>query len=259
MLFFVAVNLFFTVSAGWAQDEARGLTVPLEIGFDEKPGAFVPLDVPFVTEDGKGVVFGDVLRGPTILTIVYYKCPNACDFLLSGLAAVLRTYADKPDSAPNLVSMTIDELETPADATIAKNIAYEAIEKPFPRGKWKFLTGSRDSILRVTGAVGFKFNRTGADFDHPIGIIILSPKGKVVRYIIGTDFLPADIMMSLMEASTGTIQPTIARVLRFCFSVDPKNHRLVFNTLQVSGTVIFLFAGVFVLYLVFGKKRRVKG
>jgi len=51
---------------------------------------------------------------------------------------------------------------------------------------------------------------------------VLSPQGKVVRYIMGTDYLPMDISMSLMEASNGTVQPTIARVLRACFSYDPK-------------------------------------
>jgi len=238
---------------------AKEFAPEVELGFDEKPGALVPIDVPFVAEDGKKVLFGDVLKGPTILAIVYYRCPNACDALLTSIADVLRPYADKPDTAPNLVSMTIDERETGVDALYAKNIAYQSIEKPFPQDKWKFLTGPKESILRVTNAVGFRFSRNGNDFDHPIGLIILSPKGQVVRYILGTDFLPVDIKMSLMEAAAGTIQPTIARVLRFCFSVDPKSHKLVFNTLKVSGIVIFSLAGLFVLYLIFGKKRRVKG
>jgi hypothetical protein len=62
--------------------------------------------------------------------------------------------------------------------------------------------------------------------------------------------------MSLMEASNGTVQPTIARVLRACFSFDPKSHRFVFNILQVSATVIFSLLGIFIVFLVvLGRKR----
>jgi protein SCO1 len=230
-----------------------------ELGFTEKPGAQIPLDSEFVTETGAHVHLADAIKGPTILSIVYYKCPNACDFLLTGIASLLRSYSDNA-AAPNLLTMTIDERETPADATDAKRVAFEAIEKPYPEDKWHFLTGSAESIKKVTDAVGFHFIRRGDDFDHPIGLIILSGKGKVTRYILGTDFLPVDLTMSLMEASTGTIQPTIARIARLCFSYDPKSHSYVFNMLQVSAAVIATIVAIFVLYLVLsGRKRRTRG
>jgi protein SCO1 len=227
-----------------------------ELGIDEKLGNFVPIDVPFIDETGSPVLLGDVIKGPTILSIVFYKCPNACDFLLSGIGGVLRSYADNPGQEPNLVTLTIDESETPADAIKAKNIAFSFIQKPFPPGHWHFLTGPQGSIKKVTDAVGFHFVKKGDDFEHPVGLIILSPKGEIVRYILGTGFLPLDLKMSLLQASSGVVRPTIYRMLRFCFSYDPKNNRFVFNLLRVSATVIFVFIGVFVLYLVVSGKRR---
>jgi protein SCO1 len=229
------------------------------MGVEEKPGTMVPLDIPFVTEQGDSVLLRDVVKGPTILCILYYKCPNACSLLLTSIANVLRTMADQPGNAPNVLCMSVDERETPADAMKAKTIAFEAMQKPYPAGRWHFLTGSAASINTVTNAVGFRFVKRGNDFDHPLCLIILSPQGKVTRYILGTDYLPIDITMSLMEASEGAVQPTIARVLRACFSYDPKSHRFVFNILQVSATVIFALIGVFILYLVIsGRKRRAK-
>lgn len=248
-----------TGSPAIAEDsnQVSGSIIP---GIDEKLGNYVPLDLPFVTETGNAIQLRNVIKAPTVLSIVYYKCPNACDYLLTGISSALRSYTDRPGSEPNLITLTIDERETPADAMKAKNIAFEAIEKPYPSNKWHFLTGSRESIKKLTDAVGFRFVRNGDDFDHPIGLIILSPQGKVVRYIMGTDFLPVDLTMSLMEASTGTVSPTIARVLRFCFSYNPKSHQFVFNTLRVSAIVIFVLVGSFVIYLVLsGRKRRLKG
>ena len=229
------------------------------MGMDEQPGAMVPLDLPFVTETGDSVRLRDVVRGPTILSLLYYRCPDACSTLLTSIANVLRPFADKPESAPNVITISIDENELPADAVKAKTIAFEALQKPYPAGRWRFLTGPAKSIKTVTAAVGFRYVKKGNEFDHPLGIIILSPKGKVVRYILGTDFLPMDISMSLMEASSGTVQPTIARVLRACFSYDPKSHRFVFNILKVSATVIFTLLGIFIAYLVIsGMKRKVR-
>jgi protein SCO1 len=229
------------------------------MGMEEHYGAMVPLDLPFVTQTGDTIRLRDVVNGPTILSLLYYKCPDACSILLTSIANVLRPFAEKPETAPNVVTISIDENETPADAMKARTIAFEAIQKPYPADRWHFLTGPAESIKKVTGAVGFRYVKKGDEFDHPLGLIILSPQGKVVRYIMGTDFLPMDITMSLLEASNGTVQPTIARVLRACFSYDPKSHRFVFKILQVSATVIFTLLGIFIAYLVIsGMKRKAR-
>jgi protein SCO1 len=158
------------------------------------------------------------------------------------------------------LTVTIDDKETAADAMAAKKIAYESIEKPYPSDKWHFLTGNIESINKLCQSVGFHYVKNGDDFDHPIGLIILSADGKVVRYILGTDFLPMDLKMSLMQASKGVVTPTIARVLRFCFSYNPKSHQFIFNTLRVSATVIFILIAGFIIFLIFsGKNRKNRG
>jgi protein SCO1 len=240
-----------TRPAALADTEAPGA-----MGMDEKPGAMVPLNLPFVTETGDSVRLSDVVKGPTLLSLLYYTCPDACNTLLVSIANVLRSFAGKPETAPNVVCISINPNEMPEDAMKARAIAFEAVQQPYPTGRWHFLTGPAKSIKTVTGAVGFRYVKKGNEFDHPLGIIILSPKGKVVRYILGTDYLPMDISMSLMEASNGTVQPTIARVLRACFSYDPKSHRFVFNILQVSASVIFSLLGIFVAYLIVSGKKR---
>lgn len=229
------------------------------MGFEEKPGALIPLDLRFVTETGDSVRLRDVIKGPTILSILYYTCPDACNILLISIANVVGTYSDRPASAPNVLCVSVNDRETPEDAMKAKSIAFESMGR-YPRDRWHFLTGPAESIAQLTEAVGFHYVKKGNEFDHPLGIIIVSPEGKVARYILGTDYLPVDISLSLMQASKGVVQPTVARVLRACFSYDPKSHRFVFNILRVSATVIFTLIGIFVVYLVLsGKKRRSRG
>ena len=98
--------------------------------------------------------------------------------------------------------------------------------------------------------------RRALGFDHPVGIIVLSAQGKIIRYMYGADFLPADLKLSLLEASSGRVGPTIARVLRVCFAIDPKSHALVFNLLRIVGTATLLAAALLIGYIIFATMKR---
>ena len=229
-----------------------------EIGIEERLGGTVSLDAMFSAEDGSPVTLRQLITAPTILALVYYECPNVCDYLLTGIAGSLTGLDAEPGRDFNVISISIDDRETPADARRAKRIGLESIEKPFPPASWRFLTGTAANTAAVADSVGFRFVRKGGYFDHPVGIMILSPSGKIVRYMNGADFLPADLKLSLLEASQGRIGPTIAKFFRVCFSYDPSSHKLVFNTLKVLATVTLSLAGALVLYLVVAGRRRRK-
>ena len=130
------------------------------------------------------------------------------------------------------------------------------MKNPSLKTTWRFLTGDKENIHQLTDAIGFHFKRQGQDFLHPVSLVILSPDGKITRYIYGTEFLPFDIKMALLEASEGRVGPTLSKVLRFCFSYDPKGRKYVFNTLKVTGIVTLLFALSLILFLVFKGKRK---
>ena len=133
------------------------------------------------------------------------------------------------------------------------------IEKPFPQDAWRFLTGDRENIRKLMDAIGFHFKKVGEDFQHPVSLVIVTPDGKITRYLYGTEFLPFDIKIALLEASQGKVGATISKVVRFCFSYDPEGKKLVFNTLKVTGTVTLIFALSFILFLLFkGRKEHPK-
>jgi protein SCO1 len=89
-----------------------------------------------------------------------------------------------------------------------------------------------------------------------VALIILSPRGKVVRYMLGADFLASDLRLSLMEAEKGAIGPTIAKLARICFRVDPTSHKLVFRITRVVATITLVLAGSFVAWLIVAGYRR---
>lgn len=231
------------------------------IGIDEKLGQSIPLDLIFGDENGNPVSLKQLIRQPTILAPVYYHCPDVCSLLLNNLARILGQLSSEPGKEYQVISVSFDELEKPDLALEKKKIYLKMIERPFPEDAWRFLTGEKESIQKLTDAVGFHFKREGEDFLHPVTLIILSLDGKITRYIYGTDFLPFDLKMALLEASEGRVGPTISKVLRICFSYDPKSRKYVFNTLKVTGIVTLLFALSFILFLIFksGKRQSNRG
>ena len=226
------------------------------VGIDEKLGQFVPLDLTFNDEVGNQVTLKQLIHTPTILTPVYLHCPNVCSLLLQNLADILNRLPAEPDKEYRVISVSFDETEKPDLALQKKRTYLKMIQKPFPEDAWSFLTGDKDNIGKVTDAIGFHFKRVGQDFEHPVALIILAPDGKIVRYMYGTDPLPFDLKIALVEASQGRIGPTIAKVVRFCFSYDPKANKLVFNMLRVTGTVTLIFALSFVMFLLFKGRRQ---
>jgi protein SCO1/2 len=226
------------------------------IGLDEKLGQFIPLDLTFYDENGNAILLKQLIHKPTILAPVYYSCPNICSFLLFNLAGVINKMPSEPGKEYQVLAFSFDETEKPNLALEKKKMYLKMIEKPFPEDAWRFLTGDKENIQKLTDAIGFHFKRQGQDFLHPVSLVILSPDGKITRYIYGTEFLPFDIKMALLEASEGKVGPTLSKVLRFCFSYDPKGRKYVFNTLKVTGIVTLLFALSLILFLVFKGKRK---
>jgi protein SCO1/2 len=230
-----------------------------EIGLQEKLGQRIPLQLEFFDEDGRKIRLKELIRRPTILAPVYYHCPNVCNFLLQNIATALGKLPAMPGKEYVVLAISFDDTETPSLASEKKKLYFQMIGKPFPSEAWRFLTGDAANIRQLTDAVGFQVRKEGNDFQHPVGLIILSQDGKIIRYLYGTDILPFDLKMALLEASEGRVGPTISKVMQFCFSYDPKGRKYVFDTLKVTGVVTIAFALLFVLFLmVKGKKPRDK-
>ena len=104
---------------------------------------------------------------------------------------------------------------------------------------------------------GFRFQKFGDEYRHPGGLITISPKGKISRYIFGSQFNQFDLKLALIDAQAGKTNPTIAKMLQFCFSYDPEGREYRLNITRIIGTIMLL--GVIVLFLIlFLKKRKTK-
>jgi protein SCO1 len=248
LLYIVLVLLTGAVQAFASQNDADIV---------EHLGTKIPLDLKFSASDGSMVSLKDIVNKPTIIDFVYYECPGICSPLMTEVAHV----ADVSDLIPGkdyqILSISMDETETPEIALKKKKTFLSLIEnKPFPDSAWRFLTGDSLSIDKLTRAAGFMFKRTGRNFIHAGVLIFVSPEGEICRYLYpnysetrGFGILPFDFKMAVLETAQGKQTPVIGRVLQFCFSYDPQGKTYVFNILRIFGAGILLGVIVFVVFI----------
>jgi protein SCO1/2 len=225
------------------------------IGLDEKLGETVPLDLVFHDEDGKPIKLRDAITGPTVLSLVYFTCPGICTPLLNSTVQLVNKTPLEPGEDFRLLTVSFDPNDTPAVAKAKKQNYLSQIKRPFPPDHWMWLTGDADAIRQLTDAVGFRYEKQGEAFVHPATLIVLSPKGKIARYLLGLSFQPFDLKMALAEASQERTGPTIRKALLLCFSYDPESRRYVANVTRIGGAATLLLALIFVVVVLLRGKR----
>jgi protein SCO1/2 len=153
--------------------------------------------------------------------------------------------------------------DTPKDAKNFKRNHLNVIRENFDENSWNFLTTNNQKTIDIlTESLGYEYkkiiNKQGlVDYIHPAGLVVLSPEGKITRYLSGIKYLSFDLKMALLEASEGTVRPTITRALSYCFSFDPENSKYVFATKKILATIIFtLVFGFFIYMSITGRKRK---
>lgn len=257
-------SVFFVTIQWWMLGllSMTALFADTTLGMVEQPGKQVPLDIPFLDDTGKQVTFGEIMDGkPVILTLNYYGCPGLCTPQLNDLAQNLSKVKLTENKDYRVITLSFDPEEHPVDASKKKANLLASMPRSYDREAWKFLTGTKENIHKITDSVGFHYEKQrGPDgieeYVHPAVLVALSPDGKVTRYLNGIEQLPFDIQMALMEASKGTVRPTIAKTLLFCFAFDPKNKTYVFAAEKVGAVSMSLILFGFFGYLVATGRRR---
>ncbi|MBN2012051.1 SCO family protein [candidate division KSB1 bacterium] len=230
----------------------------IEIGIVEKLGHTIPLDLSFQNSNGDTVQLRDIITKPTILNFVYYRCPGICPRLLSSLGDMLDRLTLVPGTDYQVVTISFDPTDTPESSRNTKANYYNPLRDKMPEASWLFLTSDQPTISKITEAAGFRYKADKQDFIHASALIIVSPQGKITRYIMGLDYSPFDVKLALLEASEGRVGATINKVLLYCFSYDPEGRTYAMNVTKIAGTVILFIAFLFGLTLVISGKARQK-
>jgi protein SCO1/2 len=210
------------------------------IGISEKLGDSISLNTRFRDEQGRDVALGEYFGGkkPVILTLVYYQCPTLCNFLLNGFNDSIKKLKWSVGEQFEVVTLSINPKETP-DLGSRKKGAYVAeYGRPGANAGWHFLTGDEPQIRKLAGEVGFGYRWVEAEkqFAHAAAIFVLTPEGRISRYLYGIDFKQQDLKLALLEASHGKIGTVLDRILMYCYRYDPVTRKYSIYLTQIMRT-----------------------
>lgn len=247
ILSFLTIFAFSFITSGQAQK--------FDVGVDEQLDSTIPMELEFYNEKNEKVKLKDLINKPTVLSFVYFDCPGMCSPLLNGVSDVI----DKSDlqlgADYDVITISFNRTDSPEKAVAKKENFAVRISKDKAQS-WYYLTGDSSAINAITRSVGYKFKQQGLDFAHPSVIVIVSPEGKITRYLYGVYYVPFDFKMSIIDASKGFSRPTTNRILEYCFSYDPVGKGYVMNVTKIVATLMIFLAVIFLAVLIFKKKSK---
>lgn len=249
-------------SAAYAQ--AVGPADVSRAGIEQRLDAQVPLDAVFVDDIGREVRLGDYFDGdkPVVLSLVYFTCPMLCGEVLNSMLEGLQQTPYDIGKDFTALTVSFDPRETPALAAEKKRNYVQVYGREGAADGWHFLTGEKEDIDRLCEAVGFGYEWDEAtdQYAHAAGIMILTPDGRVSRYLLGIEYPGRDIRLALLDASERKIGSAVEQLFLLCYAYDPTTGTytlLVHRLLQVAGVAtVLVIGGVVGLLLWFERRQR---
>lgn len=221
------------------------------VGVDEYLGRAADLSLAFTGEDGVPVPLKNFFHQgrPVILDLVYYKCPNLCNLVLNGQVEAMKEVGWTPGKEYEVVTISINPKEDTMIAQQKKNTYLSDFGKP--ASGWHFLTDYQGSAKKLAEEIGYhyRYDQRQDQYAHPAAIMVLTPEGKIARYLYGVRFRSKDLRFALAEASEGRMTLTLEKILLFCYHYDPQANRYVLfaaNVMRAGGILTVLLLAAFI-------------
>src|SRR5688500_90376 len=227
------------------------------IGIDEKSGQTLPLDLKFVDETGETVELRKYFNNnrPVVLQLSYFGCPSLCSLVSNGLVESLNDLTLTMGKEFDVINLSFDPAETARLAKLKRQSFLDAYTRPAGAEAWHFLTGNPAEIKQLTDAVGFRYKwvESSRQFSHPAALILLTPDGKISRYLYGVKYEPRTLRLSLVEASEGKIGSTVDRFILTCFHYDSyagKYTPVAMTIMRAGGVVTVIAITAIIVFLI---------
>lgn len=245
-------------------DQGQVAQMVSQIGIDQHLGEQLPLDLELQDEQGESVKLGQFFHDkPVVLLLVYYRCPMLCTQVLNGFLKSSQAVKYTIGQDYEVVTVSFDPREKPELAAQKRDAYVRAYRREGAARGWHFLTGTKESIERLTEAVGFRYryDPKSDQFAHASGITVATPDGKLSRYLYGIEYEPSDLRLALVESGEKRIGSPVDTVLLLCFHYDPMTGKyglVIANVMRLAGSCTVLLLGGFLAVMYRQERRRTK-
>lgn len=237
-------------------EELKGVTIV------EKIGETIDLNLPVVNEQGQTVPLSTYFtkHKPVMLSPMYYACPGLCSFHFNGVVEALKKIDWNPGEKFEVIAFSFDGKEGPDLGLKKKENYMKMYGRPGTENGFHFITAPQSTIDQLMKQVGFQFrwNEQAGEWSHASAAIMISPEGKVTRYLHGVEFDPRDMKLALNETARGKVGNLVDSVILYCFKYDQHQSKYglqAFRVVQLGGAVTVLILGIWLLPVLFRSRR----
>ena len=151
---------------------------------------------------GIGLAAYSIYSLAMILVLGYYRCPMLCTMINDGLINALANLQANVGADFDVIEVSIDPTETSAAAAEKKRIYLRRYGRAGAADGWHCLVGDQESIAQIADEVGYRYayDPTIRQYAHPSGVVVLTPVGKISRYIFGVTFNAAELRDAIAAA-----------------------------------------------------------
>jgi len=191
---------------------------------------------------------------PLVISMIFTSCHHVCPATTKHLATAVEVAREAlgTDSF-DVVTIGFDTAHDTPEA-MGAFARRQGVNEP----RWRFLSGSRETIEKISSDLGFIFFPTARGFDHINQSSIINRDGVVYSQVYGVTFEIPWLVEPLKElvfnrpASSGHfVAGLVDRVMLFCTVYDPTTGRYRFdNSLFVRAAAGLIFILGLVFYLI---------
>jgi protein SCO1/2 len=246
------LGLIFCPNSASSQIVQDSVAELMDIDVVEHLGDPLPLNLQFTDDQGNPVKLGNYFgQGkPVVLVLGYFECPMLCNLVFNGISDGIKGLEWVPGDKYEVISVSIDHLETSELAAAKKENYMKALDMPGAENGWHFLVGDKTQSEALAQSLGFKYYyiEDRDEYAHPAVVYIVSPDGIISRYLYGIKYNPRDLKFAIMEASDGKVGSTIDRVILYCYHYDPdaKGYALFAqNVMKIGGLLTVVVFSLF--------------
>ena len=224
------------------------------VTLEQHPGLQLSHNLVFRDENGQQFRFGNSnAKQPTVLVPGYYRCPMLCPLINDGLIQALQELRTSVGRDFQVVDFSVDPGDTPADATKKKSEYLRRYGRTSASEGWHCVVGDQRSIAQLADEIGYRYayDPETKQYAHPSGVIVLTPEGKISRYIFGATFDARELHDALIAARDGESTSTLSKLFLICYHYNPitgKYGALIMSIVRIAGIATVLAIGLSIVY-----------